>query len=57
MTDKLYKTNHTRMEHVLLSAITIGSEELTISRAHSDIMLIHTNQASASIDRRGHSDP
>ena len=39
-----------------LSAINIGSEELAISRAHSDETLIHANQASASIDRRGHGD-
>ena len=40
------------MEHLSLSAITIGYEKITISRARLDKTLIHTNQASASIDRR-----
>ena len=44
------------MEHLSLLAITIRSEELAISRARSDNMLIHTNQASESIDRKGHGD-
>ena len=44
------------MEHVLLSGITIGSEELAISRELSDETLILTNQASASIDRQGNCD-
>ena len=49
-------TNRTRMENVLLLAITIGSEDIYINRARLDKTLIHTNQASASIDIRGHSD-
>ena len=44
------------MEHVSLLDITIRSEDLAISKACSDDTLIHTNQASASIDRWGHGD-
>ena len=56
MTDQFVNTNLAGMEHVLLSAITIGSEEPTISRAHLYNTLIHTNQVSAYIDIQGHSD-
>ena len=44
------------MEHLSLLDITIGYKDITISREHPDNMLINTNQSSASIDRRGHSD-
>ena len=44
------------MENVLLLDITIGSKELVISRARFDDTLVHTNQVSAYIDRRVHSD-
>ena len=52
MIDPWSNTKHTRMEHVTLLVITIGSEELGKSRACLDETLICTNQASASIDRR-----
>ena len=44
------------MEHITLSVITVGYRELVIGRARLEETLIHTNQPSASIDRRGHSD-
>ena len=44
------------MEHVSLLDITIGSEEIAVNRVRLDETLIHTNKASASIARRGHSD-
>ena len=44
------------MEHVSLSAITIGSEELAISRAHPKKNIIHTNQSRDYIDRQGNGD-
>ena len=44
------------MENVSLSAITIGSKYLAISGSRLEDTLIHTNQASASIDRRGQGD-
>ena len=44
------------MEHILLSAVTIGSKKLAISRARLDNMLINTNQASDSIYRWVNSD-
>ena len=44
------------MEHVWLLAITKGAEDIAISRVRLQETLIHTNQVSASIDRRGHSD-
>ena len=44
------------MEHVSLSATTIGSKELVISIARSYDTLIHTNQVSYSIDIRVHDD-
>ena len=56
MMGQLENTNLTRMEHVLLSNIYIGSEEPTISRAHLEETIIQTNQASASIGRRRHVD-
>ena len=48
---KLANTNRAGTEHVSLLAINIGHENLAISRARLDDMLIHTNQARASIDR------
>ena len=56
MKDQSANSNRTSMKHASFSAITIWSEEIAISRAHLDKTLIHTNQASASIDRRGHGD-
>ena len=44
------------MEHFSLSSIEIGYEEIEISRARSDDMLINTNQLSSSIDRRNQSE-
>ena len=55
-TDKSANANHTRMEHILLSAITIVYEELAISIIRLEKTLIHTNQVRASIDRWGHVD-
>ena len=53
MKDQSANSNRTSMKHASFSAITIWSEEIAISRAHLDKTLIHTNQASASIDRWG----
>ena len=47
-TNKLENSNRVGMEHVSLSDITIGSEDLAIRR--SDDTLINTNQVSAYID-------
>ena len=44
------------MEHASLSAITIGSKDIATSIACSDHTLIHINQTSAFIDRRGYVD-
>ena len=55
-TDKWEDTNCNGIEHVLLSTIAIGSEEIAIIRAHLYNTLIHTNQASYSIDSLGHGD-
>ena len=44
------------MEHNSFPVITGGSKELAIGRARSDCMLIHSDQGSDSIDRRGHGD-
>ena len=44
MIDPWSNTKHTRMEHVTLLVITIGSEELGKSRACLDETLICTNQ-------------
>ena len=44
------------MGNLSLSAITKGSEEIAISRVYLDNTVIHTNQMSNFIDRRGHSD-
>ena len=54
MTYQLETTNNAGMEHVSLSAMTIGFEGLTIRKSHLDDTLIHTNQASASLDTHGH---
>ena len=56
MTYQLEKINRTSMEHVSLSDITIGYKELAISRACLDNTLMHTNQASVSIDIWRHGD-
>ena len=44
------------MEHIALLFISVGSKELAIGGARSENTLIHTNQLSASIDIRVHSD-
>ena len=55
-TDQWSNTNHTTVKHVSLLTITMESKDIAKIRASSDNTLIHTNQASASIDRRGHGD-
>ena len=54
--DQSTKSNRTRIDHVSFLDITKVSEELAISRACSDEMIIHTNQVSSSIDRWFHVD-
>ena len=50
-------TNHTRMEHLLLSARTTGSKYLAIGSARlRDKLIAEANQSSASIDRWVHGD-
>ena len=50
-------TNRTRIEHLSLSAITIGSKELAISSARlGKNRIVDYNQASFHIDIRGHVD-
>ena len=44
------------MEHFPFLAINIGSEEIMISRARLDEMLINTNQSSTSLHIRGPDD-
>ena len=44
LTDESENTNRTRMGHVSLSAVTIRSKELAISRSPLDDKLIHNNQ-------------
>ena len=54
--DQLADTNRTRMEHISLSEITIGSKELVISSAQlGDKLIVHANQAITYSDRWGHS--
>ena len=46
--------NCTRMEHLLLSAITIGSNELTTDSSQlGDKLVMEANQSRSSIDRWG----
>ena len=55
MTDQLVDTNRTRMEHILLSAITIGPKYLAISSAQlGDKLIVNADQAIAPIDRQRH---
>ena len=54
--NQLANTKHNRMENVLLSDITVCYEELVISRAYLDEIIIRNNQESASIDRQVHCD-
>ena len=49
-------TNYTKMEKIIFSVITLGSKEVAIGRARSYNMIVHTNQASTSIDIRVHGD-
>ena len=56
MMNKLANANLARVEHISFSDITIGYEELAISRARSDETFVHTNQARSSIDRQGNGD-
>ena len=57
MMDQSPKNNHTRMEHLLLSATTLWSKYIAIGSARLGGNLIaESNQESASIYRRGHSD-
>ena len=51
MTDKSANAKYNRVEHVSLLDITIGYEEISISRARLDETIIHTNPSSASVDR------
>ena len=55
--DKSADTNRTRMEHLSLSDTAIGLKDLAIvSERLGNKLIAEANQASASIDRRGHSD-
>ena len=57
MTDQSADTNWTRMEHILLLTITIGSKYLTISSAWlGENFIVYANQSRASIDKREHGD-
>ena len=53
--DQLTNKNCTGIENIILSVITVRSKELAIGRSRLDYIIIHTNQASASIDIRVHS--
>ena len=50
--EQLAITNRPRMEHITFSVINLGSKYPAIVRAHSNNTIMHTNQASASIDRQ-----
>ena len=54
-TYQLIDTNRTRIEHLSLSAVTIGSKYLVIGSARlGDKIVLEAKQASTSIDRQGH---
>ena len=55
VTDQSTNTNHTRMQHILLLDITIGSKYLAIvSLRLVNKLVTEANQASASFDIQGH---
>ena len=54
--EQLAITNRPRMEHITFSVINLGSKYPAIVRAHSNNTIMHTNQASAFIDRQVHGD-
>ena len=57
MPDQSTDTNHTRMEHISLSAFNIGSKELAIGSVRLVNQIIaEANQANDSIDIRQHGD-
>ena len=56
-TDQLADTNHTRVEHISLSATNIRPKELVIGSTRlGENIIAEANQPSDSIDRWGHSD-
>ena len=56
-TNQLTDTNRTRMEHLLLTSVTIGSKDLAIGIARlGDKIIAEYNRASTSIDIWGHVD-
>ena len=56
ITDQSENTNYTRMEHIMLSVITLVSKDLAIGIEHSYYTIIHNNQARDYIDRQVHGD-
>ena len=55
--DQPTDTNRTRMEHLLLSAVNLGSKDITIGSEWLDKNIItEANQSRNYIDRRGNSD-
>ena len=55
MMDQSSHTNCAGMEHVVLLVITEESKEFAVGVTRLDKIIINYNQASATIDRRGHS--
>ena len=54
-TDQSIDTNRTRMEHLSLKTVTIGSKYLAIGSAQlGEKLIVESNQASTYIERRGH---
>ena len=54
-TDQSADTNRTRMEHLLVLTITIGSKELAIISVHlGNKLILHDNQAINFVDIQGH---
>ena len=57
VTNQLTDTNRTRMEHLLLPTVTIGSKYLAIGSVQlGDKIIAEYNRASTSIDIWGHVD-
>ena len=54
MVDKSSHTNLSGMGHIYLSFITEGYKEFAVGGVRSDKTLIHSDQTSATIYRRGH---
>ena len=55
-TDQSANTNRARLEHILLSVITVGSKDIAIGRACLGDKIINSNQSNAFIDIWGHGD-